>query len=109
MEKVLLVPTHFSDDAGFLLAGLAAQTITVLPSEEAADLASLLRTKPEFIDALISREALFATQANPQTGTKLRIPETWRSLNGPEDGPQRLTPRHYKRVVTFACELCHTR
>ena len=108
MEKVLLVPTPFSDDAGFLLAGLAAQTITVLPSDEAAGLASLLRTRPEFIDALISREARVATQSNPLTGTKLRIPETWRSLNGPEDSPQRLTPRHYRRVVKFACELCHT-
>jgi hypothetical protein len=108
MEKVLLVPTPFSDDAGFLRAGLAAQTITVLPSEEAAGLASLLRTKPEFIDALISREALAATQSNPLTGAKLRIPETWRSLNGPEDGPQRLTPRHYERVVKFACELCQS-
>jgi hypothetical protein len=106
MEKALLVPTPFSDDAGFLRAGLAAQTITVLPSEEAASLASLLRLKPEFIDALISREALAATTSNPRPGAKLQLPETWRSLNGPKDSPQRLTPRHYNRVVKFACELC---
>ncbi|MDR3122239.1 MAG: Zn-dependent exopeptidase M28 [Treponema sp.] len=106
LEKALLVPAPFSDDAGFLRAGLAAQTITVLPSAEAAGLASLLRTKPEYIDALISREALLAAKARPQTGTKLQLPETWRSLNGPEDGPQRLTPQHYSRVVKFACELC---
>jgi hypothetical protein len=106
MEKVLLVPTPFSDDAGFLRAGLAAQTITVLPSEEAAGLASLLRIRPEFIDALISREALSATRSNPRSGRKLWIPETWRSLNGPEDGPQRLTPRNYNRVVRFAYGLC---
>jgi hypothetical protein len=31
-----LPPTPFSDDAGFLRAGLAAQTITVLPAKEAA-------------------------------------------------------------------------
>jgi hypothetical protein len=108
MERVLLIPTPFSDDAGFLRAGLAAQTITVLPSTEAASLASLLRTRPEFIDALISREALVATKLNARTGAKLQIPETWRSLNGPADGPQRLTPRHYNRVVRFACELCRS-
>jgi hypothetical protein len=106
MEKVLLVPTPFSDDAGFLRAGLAAQTITALPSGEAASLASLLRTKPEFIDALISREALVATTSNPRLGVKLQLPETWRSLNGPGDSPQRLTPRHYGQVVRFACGLC---
>jgi hypothetical protein len=108
MEKVLLVPTPFSDDAGFLRAGLAAQTITVLPSAEAASLASLLRTKPEFIDALISREALSATKLNPRTGAKLQLPETWRNLNGPGDSPHRLTPKHYNRVVRFACELCRS-
>jgi hypothetical protein len=108
MEKVLLVPTPFSDDAGFLRAGLAAQTITVLPSNEAASLASLLRTKPEFIDTLISREALSATKINPRTGAKLQLPETWRSLNGPGDSPHRLTPKHYNRVVRFACELCRS-
>jgi hypothetical protein len=106
MEKVLLVPTPFSDDAGFLRAGLAAQTITALPSHEAAGLASLLRTRPELIDALISREALAASASTAPSGTKPWLPETWRRLNGPEDSPLRLTPRHYGRVVKFACELC---
>jgi hypothetical protein len=99
MEKVLLAPTPFSDDAGFLRAGLAAQTITMLPSQEAAGLASLLRTKPEFINALISREALFA-------GIELLLPETWRIFNSPDDGPERLTPKNFNRVVKFACALC---
>jgi hypothetical protein len=107
MERVLLAPTPFSDDAGFLRAGLTAQTITVLPAEEAAGLASLLRTKPEFIDALISREALLAAKFPvPRTGGELLLPETWRSLNGPADGPERLTPKNFSRVVKFACALC---
>jgi hypothetical protein len=99
MDRVLLVPTPFSDDAGFLRAGLAAQTITVLPAGEAAGLASLLRSKPAYINALISREA-------KTTAAPLPLPETWRSLNGPGDSPQRLTPKNYPRVVQFACELC---
>ncbi|MDR2738602.1 MAG: M28 family peptidase [Treponema sp.] len=99
MDRVLLAPTPFSDDAGFLRAGLAAQTITVLPSREAAGLASLLRSKPECINALISREA-------KKTGKPFPLPETWRSLNGPGDSPLRLTPKNYGRVVKFACELC---
>jgi hypothetical protein len=97
MDRVLLVPTPFSDDAGFLRAGLAAQTITVLPGMEASSLASLLRTKPELTDALVSRDA---------QDTRFPLPPTWRRLNGPGDIPARLTPQHFKRVVKFACELC---
>jgi hypothetical protein len=99
MKRVLLVPTPFSDDAGFLRAGLAAQTITVLPSEEASGLASLLRNNPQFINALISREA-------KRTHGEFRIPKTWRCLNGPADDVHRLTPKNYNQVVQFVCELC---
>ncbi|GHU59747.1 hypothetical protein FACS189444_5610 [Spirochaetia bacterium] len=99
MDRILLTAAPFSDDAGFLRAGIAAQTITVLPAAEAARLVSLLRNKPECINALISREA-------QEHQDRLRIPETWRSLNGPGDGIDRLTPENYKQVVRFACALC---
>ncbi|MDR2094386.1 MAG: Zn-dependent exopeptidase M28 [Treponema sp.] len=99
MEKVLLIPTPFSDDAGFLRAGIIAQTITMLPSLEAAPFASLIRKRPGFSGALISRER--------QEGQDIRlIPETWRNLNGPADSHLRLTPEHFKKVVRFALALC---
>jgi hypothetical protein len=99
MEKVLLIPTPFSDDAGFLRAGIIAQTITMLPSVEAAPFASLIRKRPGFSGALISRER--------QKGQDTRlIPETWRNLNGPADSHLRLTPEHFKKVVRFALALC---
>jgi hypothetical protein len=97
MDKVLLAPTPFSDDAGFLRAGIAAQTITVLPAAEAARLAAL-QHKSGFTDALVSREA------SPRF--RRFIPETWRTLNSPGDTISRLTPEHFKRVVRFAGELC---
>ena len=99
MDRVLLLPTPFSDDAGFLRAGVPAQTITVLPGKEAAPFASLLRTKPALAETLISREGR-------RRGEARLIPETWRYLNSPADSPLRLTPRHYRRVVRFACALC---
>ncbi|MDR1902948.1 MAG: Zn-dependent exopeptidase M28 [Treponema sp.] len=99
MEKVLLIPTPFSDDAGFLRAGIIAQTITMLPSAEASPFASLIRKRPGFSSVLISRES-----RNGQD-TRL-IPETWRSLNGPADSHLRLTPEHFKKVVRFALALC---
>jgi len=77
LEKVLLLPTPFSEDAGFLLAGMAAQTITVLPQSEA----SMVR------------------------GNRRLIPETWKNLNGPGDSPTQLTPEHWKKLSAFADAL----
>jgi hypothetical protein len=99
LEKVLLLPTPFSDDAGFLRAGIAAQTITVLPAEEAAPFVSLLRNKPDLAGALVSREAQKVHDLS-------LMPKTWRRLNGPGDSQSRLTPRYFGQVVRFAYALC---
>ncbi|MDR2630723.1 MAG: Zn-dependent exopeptidase M28 [Spirochaetaceae bacterium] len=98
MDKVLLLPTPFSDDAGFLRAGIPAQTITVLPGKEAGPFISLLRNKPGLDQALVNREI------QQQVDRRL-IPETWRRLNGPGDSYPRLTPEHFFQVVRFACAL----
>jgi hypothetical protein len=99
LDRVRLIPTPFSDDAGFLRAGIAAQTITMLPAEEAAAFGTLLRNKPEFADALVNREA-------QDKWDKRLIPETWRRLNGPEDNALLLTPQYFSLVVRFICALC---
>jgi hypothetical protein len=98
LSHVLSVPTPFSDDAGFLQGGLPAQTITMLPENEASHFASLLRNRPEFVDLLISGSI-------KDDADRQKIPETWRAINGPEDTPARLTPEHYDRIVRFAVEL----
>jgi hypothetical protein len=105
LEKVLLVPTPFSDDAGFLRAGIAAQTITVLPSPEASRFASLLRSAPDFPLSLVRRPSPGSNPENLGIATP-GVPATWATLNGPLDTPSRLTPEHYKSVVRFACGLC---
>jgi len=99
MAKVLLAPTPFSDDAGFLRAGLAAQTITMLPSAECIALVAALRKSPELPGALINAELQKDSHA-------ISIPETWRSLNSPSDSYLRLTPEHFRTVVRFAQALC---
>jgi hypothetical protein len=99
LTKVLLAPTPFSDDAGFFRAGVAAQTITMLPSEECTRLISVLRRNPQFADALLSRE-------EQKTQDRRLIPETWRSLNSPSDSHLRLTPRNFRTVMRFAETLC---
>jgi hypothetical protein len=99
MDRVLLLPTPFSDDAGFLRAGISAQTITVLPQAEASAFASLVRARPEFSGALISRERA------RETGLT-RIPATWRRLNTQGDTHHQLSPEHFDTVVRFAERLC---
>ncbi|MDR2701330.1 MAG: Zn-dependent exopeptidase M28 [Spirochaetaceae bacterium] len=94
LENVLLLPTPFSEDAGFLLAGMTAQTITVLPQNEAAVCSSLVRNG--------KAAALLSNAVNVD---RRLIPETWKSLNGPGDSPLRLTPEHWKKVSAFANAL----
>jgi hypothetical protein len=99
LDKVLVVPTPFSDDAGFLRAGIPAQTVCMLPAGEAAAYASLLRMRPEFADR-------FLAGMIRNTADHFNVPETWRCLNSPSDSRLRLTPPHFDRVVRFAAALC---
>jgi hypothetical protein len=108
-ERVLEVPTPFSDDAGFLRAGIASQTITMLPWKEASAYAALLELRPSLADNLISREAdPFSgnSRKNARQLLKIFLPETWQNLNGPQDSYARLTPEHFNTVMHFALELC---
>jgi hypothetical protein len=100
LEKILLMPTPFSDDAGFLAAQMAAQTITVLPADEAAPLARALRRQPRLARTLISAERTDRTIPSPA------YPQTWKDLHSCEDTPERLTESSFKLMVNFACVLC---
>jgi len=99
LERVLLAPTPFSDDVGFLRAGLAAQTVTMLPANEADQYEALLRSRPDFGNMIISGEIKKPAEYR-------RLPETWRSLNNAQDTPMRLTPEHFQTVVNFMVQLC---
>lgn len=100
LEKILLMPTPFSDDAGFLAAQMAAQTITVLPADEAAPLAQALRRQPRLARTLISAEYTPSSIPSPA------YPRTWKDLHSGEDRPERLTASSFKLMVNFACVLC---
>ncbi|MDR0302925.1 MAG: Zn-dependent exopeptidase M28 [Treponema sp.] len=98
LDRVLLAPTPFSDDVGFLRAGLAAQTVTMLPVNEAGQYESLLRSRPDFGNIIISGEINAPAE-------RRNLPETWRSLNNAQDTPSRLTPQYFEMVVKFMVEL----
>jgi len=97
-EKILIAPTPFSDDAGFLSAGFAAQTITMLPANEASQYEALIRSRPDFGDLIISGRIKDPLEYR-------RLPETWRNLNSAGDVPSRLTPEYFEQVVKFVIQL----
>ena len=99
LEKALLAPTPFSDDVGFLRAGIAAQTITMLPEKEAILYESLLRSRPDFSDLIISGKIKEPSEWRS-------LPETWRNMNNAADSASRLTPEYFEQVVSFMVELC---
>ena len=99
LERVLLAPTPFSDDVGFLRAGLAAQTVTMLPANEANQYEALLRDRPDFGNLIISGEVKAPAEYR-------RLPETWRSLNNAQDTHLRLTPEYFNMFVNFVVGLC---
>ena len=99
ISKVLLAPTPFSDDVGFFRAGLAAQTVTMLPSAECERLVTELRRHHYFTNTIISAEFRKA-------GRIQFIPKTWSYLNTPGDSYLRLTPQHFRIVTRFAEALC---
>jgi hypothetical protein len=98
LEKVLLAPTPFSDDAGFLRAGLPAQTITILPCNEADQYEALLRNRSDFADFIISGRI-------KEPNEYRRLPETWRNLNNANDTPSRLTPQFFHQMVKFIVQI----
>ena len=104
--RLLLAPTPFSDDVGFLAAGLTAQTITVLPANEAATLAGALRSKPELAATLVSREAR-SGQASGQNRRPdaLWMPRTWTLLHSPKDDAASLTPSVFPLVERLVLAL----
>jgi hypothetical protein len=101
-KKVLLAPTPFSDDAGFLAAGLTAQTVTVLPQEEASVLARSIRGRPEYAQALINRGARDRLDPALLAGF---YPRTWTLMHGRGDTAESLTPASFQAVERFAFAL----
>ena len=99
MEKFFLAPTPFSDDIGFLRAGFAAQTITLLPAEEASKYEEVLRKNPEFSNLIITGKI----KTQPE---RRFLPTTWKNINTPADNHQRLTPKFYDQIVNFIINLC---
>jgi hypothetical protein len=112
LMRFLLLPTPFSDDAGFFRAGFPAQTITVLPEAEAARFQLLIRRNPALVYGLIAdqgdglRSNGLNRQSVPGENGLAAFPETWQLINSDRDTADTLTPEHFGMVRMFARALC---
>lgn len=100
--SIILAPTPFSDDAGFLAAGVAAQTIALLPAQEAASLSRALRGRPERALALVNRKARDLVEPRAY---RAFMPATWRALHGGSDSAAGLTPAAFPLMERYARAL----
>jgi len=83
---------------GFLRSGLAAQTISILPSDEAQQYEALIRSRPEFVKIIISGGI-------KNSAERKSLPATWKNMNTPADTPDRLTPQHFDQFLEFIMAL----
>lgn len=97
--RTALLPTPFSDDAGFLAAGLPAQTLTMLPSAELDRLIQEMRSNADLAYSLVGGD--MAVDRN-------KLPETWRLMNGDRDTLETLdrSGASRKALIAVLCELC---
>jgi Zn-dependent M28 family amino/carboxypeptidase len=86
-ESWMKLPVPYSDNAGFIAAGIPAVAITMLPSAEATKFLFNLRQDKKLEAAVLSASAL----ADPALWEKL--PETWRLIHTPNDTIASLTPK----------------
>jgi hypothetical protein len=111
LTQLVLLPTPFSDDAGFFRAGFPAQTITVLPRQEVSPFHLMVRRNPAVIHSLVAEEGT-AAKAENTAGTNASVcngafyPETWRLINSPRDTAETLTPESFGMIEKFARALC---
>ena len=83
-ENWVRLPTPYSDNAGFIASGIAAQVFTVLPHEEAGKLLFALggnEVPPEKIIAAIEENRTLPDESP----LKPIIPETWRFMHTKAD------------------------
>jgi len=83
-DKWLTLPTAYSDNAGFLAAGIPAITFTMLPSREAENyLKLLMKTKAQNMDEVYKAEY--------KEDLKQLYPPTWFLINSHRDSLETLT------------------
>lgn len=102
-ERWIALPTPYSDNAGFIAAGIPAQVITVLPAAEATALLSTISNTGSASDALRERIARNARDTeNSEDGVAdAGFPQTWKLMHTAEDAANTLTAPAFRIARVF--------
>lgn len=98
----LRLPTPYSDNAGFLAAGIASQVFTLLPRKEAEALNRAVNGpdsvggQRDIDDAIVGHGSL--TENDP---LRKAIPETWRLMHTKKDSAATLTASAFRLMETL--------
>jgi len=103
-EAWVRLPTPYSDNAGFLAAGIPAQVITVLPHQEASVLLASLAGHASDVDRL-SRVIVANKPLDGDDPLAPIIPETWKMLHTERDNAASLTAPAFTLTETFLSAL----
>lgn len=104
-ENWIRLPTPFSDNAGFLAAGIPAQVITILPHEEATTLLTALTVGTEDQINHINTSIILNSHGKEDDSAISSIPKTWQRMHTPLDTPDTLTPQAFTIIRKFLLEL----
>lgn len=108
--------TPYSDNAGFIAAGLTAQTITVLPANEARHLLDSISDHPlekhsEQAKTAHNLEQLILQNKKPPRNSPFAdvIPQTWQRMHTPDDTIATLTKSAFMLMSRFLTYLAQVK
>lgn len=110
-ESWVTLRTPYSDNAGFIAAGIPAQIVTILPRAEAETLMRALSGPGrDGISRSDIEETITANrQQIPGSPVERVIPETWRLMHTGDDVASTLTAAAFTRIARFLDAVARSR
>ena len=104
-KSFLLLPTPYSDNAGFVAAGIPAQLVTVLPRAEAE---RLMQETSRFGHEELLRE-LASFKAAESKRHAAALPQTWKYMHTERDTAATLTPQAFALMERFLDRIANVK
>lgn len=105
----MILPTAFSDNAGFIANGIPAVAITMLPKDEVLNYTSNLKRIPGLRESVLNRKLEdIPSKAQAEYILRESIPLTWKYFHTQYDNITTLTPISFSIIAKIIDEICKT-
>lgn len=105
----MILPTSFSDNAGFIANGIPAVLITMLPKDEVANYMSNLKRIPGLKESVLNRKLEdVPNKSQPEYILRESIPLTWKYFHTQYDNITTLTPVSFSIISKIIDEISKT-